>query len=166
MISPVGYTSYIYPSAGVNAIGNAVNPVTRVKGVSPVSENSRISVGDVKPQECQTCKNRKYVDQSGESNVSFKTPAHISPEASFSAVSAHEAQHVSNAVSEGSKSGRQLISASVSLKMEICPECGKPYIAGGVTTTQIRYEEGNPYEDARKSVEGSVLKGMNVDYVA
>jgi hypothetical protein len=50
--------------------------------------------------------------------------------------------------------------------MEICPECGKPYVAGGVTTTLIKYNTGNPYEKSRKSAEASMLKGMNVDYVA
>ena len=30
------------------------------------------------PEECQTCKNRKYVDGSDEANVSFKSAAHVS----------------------------------------------------------------------------------------
>lgn len=166
MINPIGYTTNLYPAIGANAIGYAVNPVNRVKGVVSVNENTPISTGKVRSSECQTCQNRKYVDQSNENNVSFQSPAHISPQASFSAVSAHEAQHVSNAVRVGSQPGKQLISASVSLKMEVCPECGTPYIAGGTTTTQIRYNESNPYEAARKSVEGSLLKGMNFDYVA
>jgi hypothetical protein len=50
--------------------------------------------------------------------------------------------------------------------MAVCPECGTPYIAGGETRTTIKYQEQNPYESNRKSVEGSLLKGMNVDYVA
>ena len=29
-------------------------------------------------EECQTCKNRKYVDGSDEANVSFKSAAHVS----------------------------------------------------------------------------------------
>lgn len=165
MIGPVGFSTNFYPSIGSNAIGTPVNPVSRVKGTEPLTEQGSLSTGQVKPHECQTCKNRKYVDQSNE-NVSYKSPAHISPQASFSAVSAHEQEHVANAVSEGSQAGKQLVSASVSLKMEICPECGRAYIAGGVTRTQIRYEESNPYESSRKSVEGSMLKGMNVDYVA
>lgn len=31
-----------------------------------------------KQKECQTCKNRKYVDGSDEANVSFKSAAHVS----------------------------------------------------------------------------------------
>ncbi len=165
MISPVGYNTYYYPAVGSNAIGTAVNAVSKVSPINPVNEKSTLNTGKVSPSECETCKSRKYVDQSNE-NVSYKAPTHISPQASFSAVSSHEQEHVSNAVSEGSKEGNQLVSSSVTLKMEICPECGTPYIAGGVTNTQIRYIESNPYESSRKSAEESLLKGMNVDYVA
>ena len=48
------------------------------------------------PAECETCSNRKYQDGSDEM-VSFKSAAHISPEASASRVRAHEQEHVSNA---------------------------------------------------------------------
>ena len=44
------------------------------------------AVDKSKTTECQTCKNRKYVDGSNEANVSFKNAAHISPEAASSAV--------------------------------------------------------------------------------
>lgn len=165
MISPIGSITNFYPAIGSNAIGTPVNPVNRVKGVQPLAEGTTPYIDEVKPKECQACKNRKYVDQSNE-NVSYKSPTHISPQASFAAVSAHEQEHVSNAVSEGSKDGNQLVSSSVALKMAVCPECGKPYVAGGVTTTQIKYDTVNPYENSRKSIEESLLKGMNVDYVA
>lgn len=165
-ISSVGYYTNYYPAVGSNAIGSAVNAVSKVNGVNPVTEKSSATqVSQVKQTVCQTCKSRKYVDKSNES-VSYKTPTHISPEASFSAVSAHEGEHVANAISKGSQDGNELVSSSVSLKMEVCPECGKPYIAGGVTTTQIRYNESNPYERERKSAESSLFSGMNIDYVA
>lgn len=165
MIYPVGFTSNIYPVIGSNAIGNAVNPVNKINGLSPLSQKSPLNLEKIRPSECQTCKSRKYIDHSDESNVSFKSPGHISPQASFSAVSAHEQEHVSNAVSQGSQKGKELISASVSLQMEICHECGTPYVAGGTTRTLIKYDTSNPYENTRKSVEGSLLKGMYVDYV-
>jgi hypothetical protein len=90
----------------------------------------------------------------------------VSPQASFSAVSAHEQEHVSNAFSEGSQEGNRLISSSVTLKMDVCPECGTPFVAGGTTRTTMQYNESNPYESSRKSLEGSFLKGMNFDAVA
>jgi hypothetical protein len=166
MISAVGYSNYTIPYAGVTASGNAATAVNKIGGVIPVGQKNAITVGKAQSAECQTCKSRKYVDGSNEGNVSFKTPTHISPQASFSAVSSHEQEHVSNAVSEGNKGDNKLLSSSVTLKMSVCPDCGTPYVAGGKTTTTIQYNDSNPYESSRKSVEGSLLKGMNFDAVA
>lgn len=144
---------------------NYTIPVSNVGRVTPVSTDNTVdSSAKVKPAaECGTCQNRKYVDGSNENNVSFKTPGVIRPEESYAKVSSHEREHVANAIAEGSKPGAELISVSVSLKMGVCPECGRVYVAGGVTNTQIQYSEENPYEKNRKSVEGSVLAGSNVD---
>lgn len=166
MIAPISFTNYTIPYSGNNSIGHAVGAISRVQGVAPVNGRTAQAVMKAKPSECQTCKERKYIDKSNDSDVSFQIPTHVSPEASYAAVSAHEQQHVAGAVSEGSKEGNRLISASVTLKMAVCPECGTPYVAGGVTRSQIAYNESNPYERARKTVEGSLLKGMYVDYVA
>lgn len=166
MISPIGYTSYTYPAAGVQTLGQSVNPISKVNGTIPVGQKASISTGKVESAECQTCKSRKYMDRSNDANVSFQSPTHVSPEASFSLVSAHESEHVANAVSKGSQEGNRLISASVTLKMDVCPECGSPYVAGGTTRSTIAYNVSNPYESNRKSLEGSLYKGMYVDYVA
>ena len=97
-------------------------------------------------EECETCENRTYVDGSNEGDVSFKTPGHISPEASAAKVSAHEYEHVRNAYQEDKEEGKELVSVSVSLKTAICPECGKTYVAGGETRTIMRNGvEENPY---------------------
>ncbi|MCQ2537422.1 MAG: hypothetical protein MJ124_03375 [Lachnospiraceae bacterium] len=90
-------------------------------------------------EKCETCEKRTYVDGSNESDVSFKAPGHIDPDASASVVMAHEREHVANAVQEGNKKDAKLISATVQLKTAICPECGKTYVAGGVTRTQIKH---------------------------
>ncbi|MDF2944713.1 MAG: hypothetical protein K0S01_3571 [Herbinix sp.] len=166
MISPVGYTNYAIPYAGVTAVGTAATAINKVSGVTPIGPKDTLIVGKARSSECQTCKERKYVDQSNEGDVSFKTPSHISPESSFAAVSSHEQEHVSNAISEGSKAGNQLLSSSVTLKMSVCPECGTAYVAGGETRTTIQYNTANPYENSRKSAEGSLLKGINFDAVA
>lgn len=165
MIYPVGYVSHIYPSYRSDAIGQAVNAVSRINGVNTVRGNGSLQTGGIAASECQTCKNRKYVDQSDE-NVSYKAPAHISPQEAFTAVSAHEHEHVANAVREDGQPGKELISVSVRIQMDLCPECGKPYVSGGVTTTQIKYNESNPYDSYRKSLEEGLLKGMYIDYVA
>ncbi len=144
---------------------NYTIPISNISRVTPVNtDNSVDSASRVKETtECETCENRQYVDGSNESDVSFKTPGHISPEESFSKVSAHEREHVSNAIAKGKKPGAKLISASVSLKMGTCPECGRRYVAGGVTETQIKYDKSNPYDAGRKIVEGSFLAGANLD---
>ena len=89
------------------------------------------------PEECETCKNRKYQDGSDEM-VSFKSAAHISPEASAATVRSHEQEHVSNACKKAAQNNGKVIAANVTLKTEICPECGRSYVAGGTTQTQIK----------------------------
>lgn len=116
-------------------------------------------------EECQTCKNRKYQDGSDEANVSFKNAAHISPEAAASAVRAHESQHVKNAYNKAAERNGEVISASVSIHMAVCPECGRTYVSGGTTQTAIRYiNESNPYQQRQKSLDGISLRGRNLDY--
>ena len=104
------------------------------------------------PEECQTCKNRKYVDGSNE-NVSYKSAAHIAPGAAGNAVRAHEGEHVSNAYTKASQNNGKVISASVSIHTSVCPECGRTYVSGGTTNTMIKYpNESNPYsQDAEIS---------------
>lgn len=150
-----GQITGLYPQYNVNP----VNPVSMAR------ETDKIEKAE-KKGECQTCKNRKYVDGSNEGNVSFKTPGHISPEASGAVVMSHEKEHVANAVSEGNKPGKRLVSATVSLQTAICPECGRAYVAGGTTRTTMATYSDNPYDKARKSIEGSFLAGQNIDFVA
>ena len=115
-------------------------------------------------EECQTCKNRKYKDGSDEM-VSFKSPAHISPESAAAAVRAHEQEHVSNAYTKAAQDNGKVISASVSIHTGICPECGRTYISGGTTHTQIKYyNEENPYQKGLKSADRAKYSGMNLDY--
>jgi len=87
------------------------------------------------PQECQTCKNRKYVDVSDDPSVSFQSPAHISPGQAASSVMSHEQEHVSHEQARADKEGRKVVSQTVSLSMSACPECGRMYVSGGVTHT-------------------------------
>lgn len=112
--------------------------------------------------ECETCKQRKYVDGSDEM-VSFKTPTNISPQSSVAAVSAHEQEHVSNAYEKAAKNNGKVMSASVRIMMEICPECGKTFASGGLTTTQIKYDKANPYNN-NKSKMLNTLIGMRMDF--
>ena len=85
--------------------------------------------------ECATCSSRTYVDGSDDPGVSFKTPTSVSPEASFSAVSSHEQEHVVNEQSDAPAENREVVSQSVRIFTDSCPECGRSYASGGVTTT-------------------------------
>lgn len=115
--------------------------------------------------ECQTCKRRKYQDGSDEM-VSFKSPAHISPQNAASAVRAHEQEHVSNAYKKAAMKNGRVLAASVSIHTAVCPECGRTYVSGGTTRTQIKYyNEDNPYQKSMKSADRTKYVGMNADYI-
>ncbi len=118
------------------------------------------------PAECETCKNRKYKDGSDEM-VSFKSAAHIAPESAASAVRAHEQEHVSNAYKDAAMNNGKVLRASVSIHTAICPECGRSYVSGGTTSTQIKYyNEENPYQQDLKATDAQKYTGMNVDLSA
>lgn len=75
---------------------------------------------------------------------------------------AHESEHVSNAFEKASKKNGKVMSATVSLKTAICPECGRSYVAGGVTRTAIKYPKGK-YGENKKSADYQATSGANVD---
>lgn len=165
-IGPIGYTSY----------QNYIGGITGYRGVGATEESKpTVNPGesDVKapgrasaPSECETCKNRKYQDGSDEM-VSFKAAAHVSPEASAAAVRGHEQEHVSNAYKKAAQmKDAKVLQASVSLKTAVCPECGRSYVAGGTTSTRIKYSEDaekNPYAKDRKAIQADAVKGQNLD---
>lgn len=135
--------------------GQEENEDSKIKGLGEKEEPNK---------ECQTCKNRKYKDGSDEM-VSFKTPTHISPQSASAAVRAHEQEHVNNAYAKAATKNGKVISASVSIHTAICPECGRTYISGGTTHTQIKYyNEDNPYQKDLKSADRAKYSGMNLDY--
>ena len=147
----------ISPSADGNKVGSEADSIGLGTGTGK-GDNLKVN-----GTECQTCKNRKYQDGSDEM-VSFKSAAHMSPTEAGTRVRAHEQEHVSNAYDQAFEKGGKVLSASVSLKTAICPECGRSYIAGGQTTTRIKYsDESNPYQKNMKSAHQATLKGMNFD---
>lgn len=117
------------------------------------------------PAECETCKNRKYQDGSDEGDVSFKSPAHIDPKAAAARVRGHEQEHVSNAYQKAAEKNGKVVSCNVSIHTDICPECGRTYVSGGTTATQIKYRnEDNPYQKEMKSSDAAnKYLGMNFD---
>lgn len=159
--------------------GNYTNPVADfsiggTKGaaesgaVTPEGEKKAVEGADKTKgtRECQTCKNRKYKDGSDEM-VSFKSAAHISPEAAASRVMAHEMEHVANAYAKAETGNGKVLQASVSIKTAVCPECGRVYVCGGVTNTKIAYSnEEQPYQKQLKAILDDAGKGDKVDIKA
>ncbi|MGN0667450.1 MAG: hypothetical protein ACI4KF_13120, partial [Huintestinicola sp.] len=91
--------------------------------------------------ECQTCKNRKYQDESDDSTVSFQNATKLSPEAASARVKAHENEHVRHNDADAKANGRKVVSSSVTIHTGICPECGKTYVSGGTTKTVTKNEQ-------------------------
>ena len=151
-----GYMSNPYAAQGPQATdGKGVGPEHQIK---PGKKSS--------PAECQTCKNRKYTDGSDEM-VSFKAPGHIDPNNAAAVVLGHEQEHVSNAYNKARNNNGHVERATVRLKTDICPECGRSYISGGETNTQIKYyNEDNPYQQDLKQTDAVKYRGANVDIAA
>ena len=96
--------------------------------------------------ECQTCEERKYQDGSDDMGVSFQTPTNIKPEQAASAVRGHEMEHVYREQAKAGREGRKVVSQSVTMHTEICPECGKSYVSGGTTRTVTKAETENDFQ--------------------
>ncbi len=159
-----GYNPFQYGAAmGTASAASAAGADVKVT-VNPGESVEKKPGMRSSPAECETCKNRKYQDGSDE-NVSFKTAQHISPEAAPSRVRGHEQEHVANAYKKAEMGDGKVLQASVKIQTAICPECGRTYVAGGLTTTQIMYKKDDPYSQSQKSKDAaSGLVGSNVDY--
>ena len=95
--------------------------------------------------ECQTCKNRRYQDQSDDSGVSFQTASHIDPSAAYSAVRSHENEHVARNKTQAEQHGQKIAYQTVTINHAICPECGRSYVSGGVTHTVTKADNSAKY---------------------
>ena len=173
-ISPVSsgygldYSSYAGSVNGVRGDGTGAQDDGSQGVVLNPGESTKKAPGKKSsPAECQTCKERKYQDGSDEM-VSFKTPGHIDPDNAASVVMSHEQEHVSNAYKKAAQINGEVVQASVRLKTAVCPECGRTYVSGGETDTQIRYyNEKNPYQQTMKQSDAvNKYRGANVDVAA
>ena len=149
-----------YTNPGTQKVADAIKAEggNESKALGFTSEKAAKRAGVI---ECETCASRKYQDGSDE-EVSFKSAQHVSPEAAASRVRGHEQEHVSNAYDKAKEKGGKVLNASVAIHTAICPECGRTYVSGGTTTTQIKYpNEDNPYQKNRKEADALSLAGMN-----
>ncbi len=123
--------------------------------------------------ECETCKNRKYQDGSNDPGVSFKTATKLSPKEAAVAVRSHENEHVVRNQAKAEREDRKVVSQSVVLHTDICPECGDPYISGGTTRTVTKADNSASDAISANSVAekfqaglNEEVKGQNLDLIA
>ena len=134
------YSMYMNMNAQAGSLKEPAN--------SPAENNKASVLGNLQKTneitECKTCRSRKYVDKSDDPGVSFQSPTKISPGASFSSVSSHEREHVSREQAKALRNDRKVVSQSVQIYIDTCPECGRAYSSGGKTTTVTRGESQKP----------------------
>ena len=55
----------------------------------------------------------------------------------------HEMEHVTRNRAKAERDQREVVSQHVSIRRDICPECGKLYVSGGTTrtVTQDKFKE-------------------------
>ena len=116
-----------------------ISPLTPAEKAEKLREDIRS--GKV---ECPACASRRYVDQSDDPSVSFQTPQKVAPGQSKSVVLSHEREHVVNEKAKAQKENREVVSSSVSLEYAKCADCGRTYVAGGLTSTVTR---ANPRQE-------------------
>ena len=114
----------------------------------------------VEEGKCQTCEKRKYQDESDDMGVSFQTPTNIAPEQAAAAVRGHENEHVVREQAKAQQEGRRVVSQSVTLHTDICPECGKVYVSGGTPRTVTAAE--NKQQADQQTQQEQEEKGLSV----
>ena len=134
---------------------------------SPDSNGEELKVGAegaqaaVEEGKCQTCEKRKYHDESDDMGVSFQTPTNIAPEQVAAAVRGHENEHVVREQAKAQREDRKVVSQSVTLHTDICPECGKVFISGGTTRTVTAADNSQP-DPAQEAEKAEEQKGFSI----
>lgn len=99
--------------------------------------------------ECPTCAARTYQDESNDGGVSFQAATHLNAATAGMAVMNHESEHVARGASESDPNDPEegvVKNSTVSLEHKKCPDCGRTYVAGGLTKTTSRPASYNPFK--------------------
>lgn len=112
--------------------------------------------------ECETCKNRRYQDDSDDSAVSFQAPTKMSPAAAQSRVRGHEMEHVRREQAKAKESGSKVVYQSVQIKTDTCEECGRIYVAGGLTRTVTRTDMRDFHSMFMLGFDGKDISGKDI----
>lgn len=90
--------------------------------------------------QCETCRNRRYKDDSEDSAVSFQSASKMSPSQASYKVRGHEMEHVRRERIKADNEGKRVVSQTVRILTDTCEECGKIYVSGGLTKTVTRMD--------------------------
>ena len=124
-----------------NKAGESQNP-TAIGKIDKAENNIELEAKKKLGQiACETCSTRRYVDDSDDSGVSFQSPTRISPEAASAAAMGHEKEHYNRENAKAERENRDVIENRIQIFRDVCPECGKSYVSGGLTTTVTRARE-------------------------
>lgn len=136
-----------------NRIERELGPVQNVfqaksRGIERAEIQKMARNGEI---DCDACKNREAQEKP---SASAAAPA--APKASANAVKGHGEQQPAQQQSSGGHSRSQ--SAT-------CTDCGRVYVSGAEdsATTQIKYNEENPYAQGFKIADSAVVAGQNMD---
>lgn len=106
--------------------------------------------------ECETCKNRRYQDESDDPGVSFKSASKVASETAESAVRGHEYEHVNRNQAKADREGKEVVYQSVRIKHAICPECGDSYVSGGETVTVTKAKNDSRFDVGLRDEAGEI----------
>lgn len=106
--------------------------------------------------ECETCKNRRYQDESDDPGVSFKSASKIASGTAEAAVRGHEYEHVNRNQAKADREGKEVVYQTVRIKHAICPECGDSYVAGGETVTVTKAKNDERFDVGLKDEAGEI----------
>ena len=112
--------------------------------------------------ECETCRKRRYQDDSDDSAVSFQMPTNMSPAAAKSRVRMHELEHVRREGIKARQEGKHIVSQTVQIKTDTCNECGRIYVSGGLTRTVTRIDMRDFHRMFMLGFDGTDEYGKNI----
>lgn len=108
--------------------------------------------------QCETCRNRRYKDDSKDSAVSFQSATKMSPQAAVNKVRGHEMEHVRRESIKAKAEGKRVVSQTVQIKTDTCGECGRIYVSGGLTRTKTRIDMTDFHKTFMVGFDGSDVK--------
>ncbi len=108
--------------------------------------------------QCETCRNRRYQDDSGDSAVSFQSATKMTPGTAAYRVRGHEMEHVRRESIKAENEGKKVVSQTVQIKTDSCNECGRIYVSGGLTRTRTRIDMTDFHQTFMLGFDGSDVK--------